>query len=58
LKDDPKHVEEDCPQYKHCGWCTQSGSYGFLAKHKCQILTDDNMDYGDNRDENLWATYD
>ena len=28
------------PQYEYCGWCRQHGSYGFISRHKCQMLED------------------
>jgi hypothetical protein len=37
-KKDPKHMELDCPKYKWCSWCKQSGSFGFIRKHKCQYI--------------------
>ena len=56
----PGHGEMECPRYEYCGWCRQSGSYGFIGRHKCQIMDDGNpleMDY-DDRDADLWANND
>ena len=47
----------ECPKYEYCGWCRQSGSYGFIGRHRCQVMDDGNpleMDY-DDRDADLWA---
>ena len=54
------HGEMECPAYEYCGWCRQSGSYGFIARHRCQVMDDGNpleMDY-DDRDADLWANND
>ena len=53
----PGHGEMECPRYKYCGWCRQHGSYGFINRHKCQIVEqDDPMSSGwDDRDADLWA---
>ena len=32
---DPGHSKLGCPEYEYCGWCRTSGSYGFIARHKC-----------------------
>ena len=34
-RSDPGHTELECPEYEYCGWCRTSGSYGFIARHKC-----------------------
>ena len=55
----PGHGEMECPRYEYCGWCKQSGSYGFIGRHRCQVMDDGNpleMDY-DDRDADLWANY-
>jgi hypothetical protein len=39
-----KHVKLDCPMYKLCTWCKQSGSLGFIRKHRCQYVEEDKMD--------------
>ena len=53
----PGHREMECPSYEYCGWCRQHGSYGFIGRHKCQIIEqDDPMSSGwDDRDADLWA---
>ena len=53
----PGHGEMECPRYEYCGWCRQHGSYGFINRHKCQIVEqDDPMSSGwDDRDADLWA---
>ena len=53
----PGHGEMECPTYEYCGWCRQSGSYGFIGRHKCQYVEqDDPMSSGwDDRDADLWA---
>ena len=59
-KQQPGHEEMECPQYEYCGWCRQSGSYGFIGRHRCQVMDDGNpleMDY-DDRDADLWANND
>ena len=56
----PGHGEMECPIYEHCGWCGQSGSYGFIGRHRCQVMDDSNpleMDC-DDRDADLWANND
>ena len=56
----PGHGEMECPRYEYCGWCRQSGSYGFIGRHRCQVMDDGNpleMDYND-RDADLWANND
>ena len=56
----PGHTEVECPRYEYCGWCRQSGSYGFIGRHKCQVMDEGNpleMDY-DDRDADLWANND
>ena len=56
----PGHGEMECPRYEYCGWCKQSGSYGFIGRHRCQVMDDGNpleMDY-DDRDADLWANND
>ena len=56
----PGHGEMECPRYKYCGWCRQSGSYGFIGRHRCQVMDDGNlleMDY-DDCDADLWANND
>ena len=56
----PGHGEMECPQYEYCGWCRQSGSYGFIRRHRCQVMDDGDplvMDC-DDRDANLWANND
>ena len=56
----PGHGEMECPTYEHCGWCKQSGSYGFIGRHRCQITDDGNplgMDW-DDHDADLWANND
>ena len=59
-KQQPGHGEMECPQYEYCGWCKQSGSYGFIGRHRCQVMDDGNpleLDY-DDRDADLWANND
>ena len=59
-KQQPGHGEMECPRYEYCGWCRQSGSYGFIGRHRCQVMDDGNpleMDY-DDRDADLWANND
>ena len=59
-KQQPGHEEVECLRYEYCGWCKQSGSYGFIGRHRCQVMDDGNpleMDY-DDRDANLWANND
>ena len=53
----PGHREMECPSYEYCGWCRQQGSYGFIGRHKCQFVEeDDPMSSGwDDRDADLWA---
>ena len=34
-RSNPGHTELECPEYEYCGWCQTSGSYGFIARHKC-----------------------
>ena len=56
----PGHGEMECPRYEYCGWCKQSGSYGFIGRHRCQVMDNGNpleMDY-DDRDADLWANND
>ena len=56
----PGHGEMECPRYEYCGWCKQSGSYGFIGRHRCQVMDDGNplqMDF-DDRDADLWANND
>ena len=56
----PGHGEMECLQYEYCRWCRQSGSYGFIGRHRCQVMDDGNplvMDY-DDRDTDLWANND
>jgi hypothetical protein len=52
----PRHVEVECSQYEYCHWCKHSGSFGFLKRHACGTFNgdDDNMEYGDDRDIDLW----
>ena len=54
---EPGHSEMECPRYEYCGWCRQHGSYGFIGRHQCQIVEqDDPMSSGwDDRDADLWA---
>ena len=42
-KRDPGHSELGCPEYEYCGWCWTSGSYGFIARHKCLAGYEDEM---------------
>ena len=53
----PGHGEMECPSYEYCGWCRQQGSYGFISRHKCQIVEqNDPMSSGwDDCDADLWA---
>ena len=56
----PGHGEMECPRYEYCGWCKQHGSYGFIGRHRCQVMDDGNpfeMDF-DDRDADLWANND
>ena len=56
----PGHGEMECPRYEYCGWCRQSGSYGFIGRHRCQVMDEGNpleMDF-DDRDADLWANND
>ena len=53
----PGHGEMECSQYEYCRWCRQHGSYGFINRHKCQMVEqDDPMASGwDDCDVDLWA---
>ena len=42
-KRDPGHSELGCPEYEYCGWCWTSGSYGFIARHKCTAGYEDEV---------------
>ena len=56
----PGHGEMECLRYEYCGWCRQYRSYGFIGRHRCQVMDDGNpleMDY-DDRDADLWANND
>ena len=46
-RSDPGHTELECPEYEYCGWCWTSGSYSFIARHKCTAgYEDKHMDDG------------
>ena len=57
---DPGHTELECPEYEYCGWCRTSGSYGFIARHKCTAgYEDEHMSNGwgaadEYADQNRW----
>ena len=57
---DPGHAELECPEYEYCGWCRTSGSYGFIARHKCTAgYEDEHMSDGwgaadEYADQNRW----
>ena len=59
-RSDPGHTELECPEYEYCGWCRTSGSYGFIARHKCTAgYEDENMSDGwgaadEFADQNRW----
>lgn len=56
-KQNPGHIEVNCPRYEYCTYCRSFGSYGFISRHKCQRWQD-NMDVAstgwDDRDHDLW----
>ena len=49
---DPGHTKLECPEYKYCGWCRTSGSYGFIARHRCTA------GYEDEHMSDGWGTAD
>ena len=59
-RSDPGHAKLECPEYKYCGWCRTSGSYGFIARHKCTAgYEDEHMSDGwgavdEFADQNRW----
>ena len=59
-RSDPGHTELECPEYKYCSWCRTSGSYGFIARHKCTAgYEDEHMSDGwgaadEYADQNRW----
>ena len=59
-KKDPGHSKLECPEYEYCGWCRTSGSYGFIARHKCtagyedEIMSDGWNAADEYHDQNRW----
>ena len=55
-KQDPGHVELECPEYEYCSWCRTSGSYGYLNRHRCGNWADNDVgsDGWDDRDADLY----
>ena len=59
-KRDLGHSKLGCPEYEYCGWCRTSGSYGFIARHKCTAgYEDETMSNGwgaadEYADQNRW----
>ena len=55
-RSNPGHTELECPEYEYCGWCRTSGSYGFIARHKCTVgYEDKHMSNRCNKaDAELW----
>ena len=52
-KKDPQHTKFDCPKYEYCDWCRQSGSLGFVRKHRCQYVEEEDTPMGNEWDR-VW----
>jgi Zinc knuckle len=40
-KSNLQHMELDCPRYEYCDWCRQTGAFGFIKKHRCQYVEEE-----------------
>ena len=38
---DPRHTVLECPKYERCRRCRGSGAYGFMRRHECRPIVDD-----------------
>jgi hypothetical protein len=55
------HTEYECPRYEECPRCRNSGSFGFVRRHRCNPFEgdrDDMLEDGGVDEELYWNAFD